>query len=161
MKNLKVSLVLFALVLSPLSAFAAVPWSGSPGASVIDEGSTSLYEADTATLGFKAGASTGTIVGRINLTDTTATGYPGWTTIEIRGYDPGASSDVRAKLMRISGGTISNVATCATADDAMVQNVTCSIPQVDFNSGYIYVVQLEVIRTSTSVSPFISGVKIY
>ena len=159
MKTLKLSLVV-ALALFSMSAFAAVPWSGAPGASVVDEGSATLYEADTATLGFKSGA-TGTIVGRINLTDTTATGYPGWTTIEIRGYDPDPSTDVRAKLMRISGGTISNVATCATSDSASVQNVTCAIPQVDFNSGYIYVVQLEVIRSNTSYTPFISGVKIY
>ena len=160
MKTFKLSLVL-ALVLVPLTAFAEIPWSGSPGASAVDESAAALYEADTSTLGFKSGASTGTIVGRLNLTDTSATGYPAWTTMEIRGYDPGATSDVRAKLMRISGGTISNVATCSLSDNAMVQTVTCSIPQVDFNSGYIYVVQVEVGRTSTSVSPFISGVKIY
>jgi hypothetical protein len=157
-KTFKLSLVL-SLVLLPLSAFAAVPWAGSPGASAIDEGSVSLYEADTSTLGFIAGA-TGTIVGRLNLTDTTATGYPSWATMQLRGYDPGASSFVRAKLMRISGGIISNVATCSIPDNATVQTVTCSIPQVDFNT-YSYVVQVEVNRTSTSVAPFAAAVKIY
>jgi len=158
-KTFKLSLAL-ALVLLPLSAFAAVPWSASPGAGALDEDSVALADANTAPLQFK-GTATGTIISRIPLNDTTATGYPSWATMEIRGYDPDPSTTVRVKLMRISGGTVSTVATCSLADNASVQTLTCSIPQVDFNSGYVYVVQTEVIRSSTSYAPFITSVKIY
>jgi hypothetical protein len=161
-KNLKVSLMLFALVLAPMSAFAAVPWTGAPGTSTVDESSTSLYANDNGALTFNS-TGTGTIVARLNVTDTTATGFPGWTTMEIRGYDPGVNSSLVVKLIRISsGGTVSTIATCATADSAMVQTQTCSVlNNVDFNSGYIYNVSIELGRTSTAVSPFIYGVRLY
>ncbi|HEX6101354.1 MAG TPA: hypothetical protein VF432_33875 [Thermoanaerobaculia bacterium] len=162
MKNLKVSLMLFVLVLSPMSLFAAVPWTGAPGTSTVDDASTSLYANDNGGLTFNS-TGTGTIVSRLNVTDTTATGYPNWTTMEIRGYDPGVNSSLVVKLVRISsGGTMSTIATCATSDSAMVQTQTCSIlNNVDFNSGYIYNVVIELGRTSTSVSPFIHGVRLY
>ena len=159
MKTLKLSLVL-ALVLLPMSAFAAVPWTGVPSTGAIDEASTSLYAVDNGQLSFNSG--TGTIYSRLNVTDTTATGYPNWTTMEIRGYDPSASSTIVAKLIRhTSGGTQTTIATCATSDSAMVQTATCTLANaVDFNSGYIYDVVIELGRTSTSVSPFIYGVRL-
>jgi hypothetical protein len=160
-KTFKLSLVL-ALVLLPMSAFAAVPWTGNPGTATVDETAAGAYAQDNSSLDYNASGSTTTIVGRLNVTDTTATGYPSWTTMEIRAYDPSPNSEVRAKLIRTSaGGTVSTVATCATSDSAMVQTVTCGIPQVDFNSGYIYAVSIELSRTSTAVSPFIYGVRIY
>ena len=158
MKTLKLSLVL-ALVLLPMSAFA--DWTGAPSTGMIDESSAGIYSLDVASLGYNSSGSTTTIVSRLNVTDITGTGFPSWTTMEIRGYDPGASSQVRAKLFRVSAGTISNLATCQLTDNSMVSTSTCSIPSLDFTAGYMYVVQIEVSRTSTSVSPFINGVRIY
>lgn len=160
MKTLKLSLVL-ALALLPMSAFAAVPWTGTPSASVVDESSTSLYALDAGALKFNSG--TGTIVARMNVTDTTATGYPNWTTMELRGYDPGPNSSIVVKLFRYTaGGSVTNIATCASTDSATVQTATCSLLNaVDFNSGYTYDVVIELGRTSTSVAPFIYGIRLY
>lgn len=146
-----------------MSAFAAVPWTGAPSTGEVDEASLGIYEHGTGSLGYLTGSSsTTTIVSRLNVTDTTASGLPGWTTMEIRAYDPSPNSEVRVKLFRLTAGTLTNIATCSTTDNAMITTSTCSLLNaVDFNSGYIYVVQMEVSRTSSAVSPFISGVRIY
>lgn len=161
MKTCKLSLVI-ALVLLPISAFAAVPWTGNPGAASIDEGSTSLAAVDNSSLNFNSSGGTGTIVARLNLTDTTATGSPGWTNMQIWGYDPSPNSEIRVKLIRVSsGGTVTTMNTCSTSDSAMVQQVTCAIGSVDFTSAYTYAISIELSRTSNTVSPFIYGVRLY
>lgn len=162
MKTFKLSLVL-ALVLLPMSAFAAVPWTGAPSTGEVDEASLGIFEYGTSSLGYLTGStSTTTIVSRLNVTDTTASGLPGWTTMEIRAYDPSPNSEVRVKLVRLTAGGISTIATCTSSDNALITTSTCSLlNSVDFNSGYIYLVQMEISRTSSSVSPFITGVRLY
>ena len=161
-KTLKLSLVL-ALLLLPMSAFAAVPWTGSPGSSTVDEAAAGIYKLDQGQLAYNAAGSTTTIVARLNVTDTTATGYPNWTTMALWGYDPSPNSTIVAKLFRYtSGGSITNIATCATTDSATLQVATCGLlNNVDFNSGYIYEVVIELGRSSTAVSPFVYGVRLY
>ena len=154
--------LILAVVLLPVTASAAVPWTGSPGSSVVDESSAGIYKLDNGQLSYNSSGSTSIIVARLNVTDTTATGYPGWTTMAIHAYDPGPSSQVRVTLIRVAAGTLTNIATCASSDNAMIQTSTCPIlNSVDFNSGYIYEVVIEISRTSNTVSPFIGGIRLY
>jgi hypothetical protein len=159
-KTLRLSLVL-AFVLLPITAFAQVPWTGSAGSFTVDEDSSLFYRYDTGQLSYDTGA-TAPLIARMNVTDTTGTGYPGWTTMEIQGYDPSNKSLITVKLFRLTAGTATNIATCTSVDSPVVQTTTCPLLNaVDFNSGYIYEVQVEVTRTTNNVSPFMSAVRLY
>jgi len=128
-KTLKLSLVL-ALLLLPMSAFAAVPWTGSPGSSTVDEAAAGIYKLDQGQLAYNAAGSTTTIVARLNVTDTTATGYPNWTTMALWGYDPSPNSTIVAKLFRYtSGGSITNIAG-ATPICILIDPIYCTAGSV-------------------------------
>ncbi len=162
MKTFKFAAVLTLLLLTPVAAFAAVPWTGAPSTAAVDEDSTSIFAYGTSSLGYNASGSTSTITARLNVTDTTATGLPGWTTMEIRSYDPDPSTEVRAQLVRLTAGGTSTIATCTSSDSAVITTSTCSLlNSVDFNSGYIYAVVIRITRTNTTYSPFITGVRLY
>ena len=162
MKNLEISLMVFAVMLSPMSVFAATPWTGTPAAAVVDKSSPSGAWSDNTKLTFDATGSTGTILARMNVISTTNSTLPGWTTMEIRGFDSSSAQDVQVKLFRASSGSVSNIAQCDTADSASLQTVTCSLSSsVDFSSNN-YWVEIRVTRTSTAgTAPFLQSIKIY
>ena len=92
-KTLKLSLV-FAFVLVPMTAFAAVPWTGSPGSSIVDEA------AAASTSSTRASSATTPPVPRRPSFAPQCHGYhrhrlSRWTTMEIRAYDPSPNSEVR------------------------------------------------------------------
>jgi hypothetical protein len=161
-KNFKISLMLFALVLSPMSAFAATPWTGTPAAAVVDKSSPSGAWSDNTKLTFDATGSTGTILARMNVVSTTNSTSPGWTTMEIRGFDSSAAQDVQVKLFRASSGSVSAIAQCDTSDSGSVQTVTCGLSSsVDFSTNN-YWIEIRVGRSSTSgTAPFLQSVRIY
>lgn len=152
--------LLAALLVAPLAA-QAQPWTGAAHTAVIDEQSLPIYQVSPGSLQYGS-LSTSTIVAYYNVTDTTGTGAPSWTTIELRYYDPSPSSAVEVRLQRHSAGSITSNGACFSVDASLITTITCSIPTpVNFNAGFIYSVVVSVSRSSTGVSPKFLGVRLY
>jgi hypothetical protein len=117
MKTIKaVSFLVALLIVATPAAFAAVPWTGAGGAGVPDEANAGIYEASVGSVGYNSSGSTAVLLFRYVLTDTSATGIPGWTTLAVDGYDPGTSSQIRARLYKLTpGGTNSMITSCTSA----------------------------------------------
>lgn len=165
MKSLRLaSFVIALLIVATPAAFAAVPWTGAGGAGVPDESNAGIYAAGVGSVGYNAAGSTNSLIFRYVLTDTSATGIPGWTMVAVDGYDPGTSSEIRARLYRLTpGGTNSMLATCGSIDAAVYSTTTCSLlgASVDFTTGDTYTLEVTVSRTSTAVTPLFRSVRLY
>src|SRR6185503_15122070 len=100
--------------------------------------------------------------GYLNVTDTTATGNPPWTILELRYFDNSPSSFVRAQLVRHTAGGVSTIATCTSNDASLITTLQCPLmgATVDFNAGFIYSVVVTVSRSTTTVSPIFLGVRL-
>lgn len=160
MKNHYRFLLLAFLLVAPLTVFAQ-PWIAAAGAGTPDESATGIVDIDTNSVKHNASGSTSNIVMRYLLNDTTATGAPSWSNIELRAYDPGPNSYVRVQVFRHTlGGSYTN-GVCTSNDNAMFAITTCSLPAINFNSGDIYSVVVTVNRTSTAVTPIFNGVRFY
>jgi hypothetical protein len=157
------SFVAALLIVAAPAAFAAVPWTGAAGAGVPDESNAGIYDASVGSVGYNAAGSTNSLVFRYVLTDTSATGLPGWTTLAVDGYDPGTSSEIRARLYRLTpGGTNYMITACTSNDAAVFSTKTCSLlSTVNFTSGDTYTLEVTVSRTSTAVSPLFRSVRLY
>ena len=155
--------VLAFVLLAPVAAWAQTAWTGAPGAAVIDEQSVGIYEATPGGINYNASGSTTTILARYNLTDTTGFGTPGWTTIELGAYDPSPSSQVLIKVFRINLlGTTSMISSCGSVDNAFIVKRQCSLLNpINFNDGNVYTVEVSISRSSTSVSPIFTGVRLF
>jgi hypothetical protein len=157
---MKRSALVFLLLIAASLPLAAQPFIAAGGSGVPDELTYGLYEADTNSLKHNA-TSTGSIAFRYTLNDTTATGAPSWSNIELRAYDPGASSYVRVQIYRHTlGGTYTN-GVCTSNDNAMYAITTCTLPAINFNSGDLYSAVVTVNRTSTAVTPIFNGFRLY
>lgn len=155
--------VLAFVLLAPVAAWAQTAWTGSPGAAVIDEQSVGIYDATQGGLNHNASGSLATIVGRYNLTDTTGFGTPGWTTIELGAYDPSPNSQVLIKVFRINLlGTISMISACGSGDGSFISKTRCPLmTPINFNDGNVYTVEVSISRSTTSVSPIFTGVRLF
>lgn len=163
MKTQTLPLVLAFVLLAPVAAWAQTAWTGAPGAAVIDEQSVGIYEATPGGINHNASGSISTIVGRYNLTDTTGFGTPGWTTIELGAYDPSPSSQVLIKVFRINLlGSTSMISSCGSLDAAFISKRQCALmTPINFNDGNVYTVEVSISRSSTSVSPIFTGVRLF
>ena len=155
--------VLAFLLLAPAAAWAQTAWTGAPGAAVIDEQSVGIYEATPGGINYNASGSTSTIFARYNLTGTTGFGTPGWTTIELGAYDPSPSSEVTIRVFRINLlGTTSSIGACGSLDAAFISKWQCPLLNpINFNDGNVYTVEVRISRSSTSVSPIFTGVRLF
>lgn len=155
--------VLAFMLLAPVAAWAQTAWTGAPGAGVIDEQSVGIYQADPGGISHNASGSTSTIVARYNLTDTTGFGTPGWTTIELGAYDPSPSSQVMIKVFRVNLlGSTSMISACGSLDAGFISKRQCPLlTPINFNDGNVYTVEVSISRSSTSVSPIFTGVRLF
>lgn len=155
--------VLAFVLLAPVAVWAQTAWTGVPGAGVIDEQSVGIYEATPGGINHNASGSTSTIIARYNLTDTTGFGTPGWTKIELGAYDPSPSSQVMIKVFRINLlGTTSMISACGSGDAAFITKWQCNLlTPINFNDGNVYTVEVSISRSSTSVSPIFTGVRLF
>ena len=163
MKIKTLSTVLAFVLFAPITAWAQTAWTGAPGAAVIDEQSVGIYEATPGGINHNASGSTTTIIGRYNLTDTTGFGTPGWTTIELGAYDPSPNSQVMIKVFRINLlGSTSMISACGSVDNAFISKRQCPLmTAINFNDGNVYTVEVSISRSSTSVSPIFTGVRLF
>jgi len=154
--NCVLRVALLALVV-PVAAQAQT-WIGTPGAAGIDETAAGLYDLSVGSLAYSSATSSlSSITAYINVTDTTATGNPSWSTLELAYTDRSPSGSVTATLVRLStgGGSVS-IVTCVSVDSATSTKVQCTFPAgtVNFNSIYAYAVVITLSRTSTADAPY-------
>lgn len=163
MKTQTLLAVLACVLFAPAAAWAQSAWTGSPGAAVIDEQSVGIYQVNPNSLLYNASGSTAVIIARWNLTDTTGNGTPGWTTIELGAFDPSPNSDVVVLVRRTRlTGTITAIGACESQDASLTSKWRCPLTTpVNFNDGDIYTVEVTISRSSTSVSPRFTGVRLF
>jgi hypothetical protein len=138
-------------------------WSGAAGAGVPDESAAGIYQVDVGGAKYNASGSTNAIVLRYVITDTSATGSPGWTTVAVDAYDPGASSQIQVKLYRLTpGGTNNMFTSCTSADSAGFSTTTCSLlNSFNFNTNDTYTAEVTLTRSSTGVDPVFRAIRLY
>jgi hypothetical protein len=141
------------------------PWTAAGTTAVIDESSVPLYALTPPYLGFSAAAGNGVISAYFNVTDTTATAAPAWTTLEISYFDNHPQSQVSATLFRLDkcNGTVSPICTATSADAAIT---TCTRCTVGSGSGfdfllYDYYVTVSIYRSNAALQPRLYGVRLY
>jgi hypothetical protein len=155
--------VLAFVLLAPVAAWAQTAWTGAPGAGVFDEQSVGIYQVDPGGIHYNGSGSTTPILARYNLTDTTGFGTPGWTTIELGAYDPSPNSQVLIRVFRVNLlGSTSMISACASLDNSFLVKRQCPLmTPINFNDGNVYTVEVSISRSSTSVSPIFTGVRLF
>jgi hypothetical protein len=154
--------LLFAVLLAMPAMAATIPWTAAGTTAVIDEGSVSLYALTPPYLGFNANG-VGVITAYFNVTDTSATGFPGWTTLQLSYFDNAAPSQVTAALYRVDKCDGSFVQLCFVAgfDSAVNTCNSCSFTQIiDFNR-YEYYIHATLYRASTALQPKLFAVRLF
>lgn len=158
------SLSALILVLLAVPALAASPpWTAVGTTAVIDESSVSLYALTPPTLGFSAAPSTGVISAYFNVTDTSATAFPTWNTLEISAFDNHPQSQVSATLFRLDkcNGTVTALCTATSADNTAVTCSRCTINNpLDFTL-YDYYITVSIYRSNSSLTPRLYGLRLY
>jgi hypothetical protein len=155
--------LLFAVLLSVPSMAATIPWTAAGTTAVIDEGSVSLYALTPPYIGFNA-SGLGVITAYFNVTDTSATGFPGWTTLQLSYFDNAAPSQVTAALYRVDkcDGSILQLCLATSPDFASNTCTTCTFAPtvIDFNR-YEYYIHATLYRSSTALNPKLFAVRLY
>ena len=165
LRKIKLLLAIAAVaLLVPLEVQAGQPWTGAAGVATFDEQSIGIYDTYGTTLKYNGSGSTSAINAYYNVTDTTGTGTPSWTTLELNYYDNSPSSFVRAWLIQLNPttGLESTLTTCTSTDSSLLAKRLCSISSsINFNAGYIYIVHVTISRSSAAVDPWFYGVRLF
>ena len=158
------SLSVLILVLLAVPALAASPpWTAAGTTAIIDESSVSLYALTPPVLGFSAAPSTGVISAYFNVTDTSATAFPTWNTLEISAFDNHPQSQVSATLFRLDkcNGTVTALCTATSSDNTAVTCSRCTINNpLDFTL-YDYYITVSIYRSLSSLTPRLYGLRLY
>jgi hypothetical protein len=141
---------------------APPPWTAAGTTAVIDEASVPLYTLTPPYIGFSATAGAGLIHAYFNVTDTSATGLPGWTMLELSAFDNHPQSHVQAVLYRVDkcNGAITAICGITSSDNAQTTCARCNVPPLDFTL-YNYYVHATLYRSSTTLWPKLYGVRLY
>lgn len=153
--------VLFAVTAMPVMA-ATIPWTAAGTTAIIDETSVPLYALTPPYLGFNA-SSVGQITAYFNVTDTSATGLPGWTKLQLSYFDNAIPSQVTATLYRLDkcDGTTLQLCMVSSPDSAVNTCNTCTFTHViDFNRYEYYIVGT-LYRAINTLDPKLIALKLY
>ncbi len=148
---------LFALcaVLLAMPAFSAtIPWTAAGTTAVIDESSTTQYALTPPYLGFNA-TGVGVITAYFNVTDTSATAFPGWNTLTLSYFDNASPSQVSATLYRLDkcDGTTLQLCFVASPDSPVNTCNSCTFTQgIDF-TRYEYYIVAQLYRATNALQP--------
>lgn len=153
--------VLSVLAAMPLTA-ATIPWTAAGTTAVIDESSVPLYALNPPYLSFN-GSGVGIITAYFNVTDTSATSFPGWNTLQLSYFDNAAPSQVTARLYQVDKCDGTQIQLCFVAgfDSATNTCNSCSFTQfIDFNR-YEYYVLVTLYRATTALDPKLFALRIF
>lgn len=159
----RILLAVVASVLIAPTAVGAQPWIGAAGTGGMDEQALGIYKADTGLLSYNT-TSTASIVTRYTVTDTSGTGTPPWTNLELQYFDNSPNSTVSAYLYwYTASGGLTTVTSCISTDAPYLTALSCSLGghAVNFNTGRIYTLVVTISRTSSSATPYFGGVRLY
>ena len=152
------------LVLLAVPALAASPpWTAAGTTAVIDESSVPLYALTAPYIGFSAAPNVGVITAYFNVTDTSATAFPTWDTLEISAFDNNLQSQVSATLFRLDkcNGSVTAICTATSVDSATTTCARCNIGSPFDFLLYDYYVTVNIYRSSTALSPKLYGVRLF
>lgn len=154
--------VLFAVLLAVPSMAATIPWTAAGTTAVIDESSVPLYALTPPYLNFNANG-VGVITAYFNVTDTSATGLPGWSTLQLSYFDNAVPSQVTAALYRVDkcDGSILQLCYVASLDSATNTCNACTFTQgIDFNR-YEYYIHATLYRAVNTLYPKLFAVRLF
>ncbi len=155
--------VVIALFLAMPALAASPPWTAAGTTAVIDETSVPLYALTPPFIGFSGAAGNGVITAYFNVTDTSATAFPSWNTLEISALDTAGQSQVSATLFRLDkcNGSVAALCGVNSVDAAAPTCSRCTFNSpIDFTL-YDYYVTVNIYRSSTALTPRLYGVRIY
>jgi hypothetical protein len=143
------------LILYSLAA-RADHWTAVASTGAVDESAAGIFQFSGQSFSHLAGSgSTLPVVARYNVTNTTGTETPAWTTLELGYTDANANNQVVARLIQVSPCTNTQQVLCTvTSSDSTVPTCkTCqfSVP-INF-TNFLYFVEVTVSRTVPSVNP--------
>lgn len=155
--------LLFAVLLAMPVTAVTIPWTAAGTTAVVDEGSVSLYALTPPYIGFNS-TGLGVITAYFNVTDTSATGLPGWTTLQLSYFDNAAPSQVTAALYRVDkcDGSILQLCLITSSDFSTNTCKTCSFAGsvIDFNR-YEYYIHATLYRSSTALDPKLIALRLF
>lgn len=149
------------LLAAPLAA-ATIPWTAAGTTAIIDESSVPLYALNPPYISFN-GSGVGQITAYFNVTDTSGTSMPGWTTLQLSYFDNAAPSQVTAKLYQVDKCDGTQIQLCFVAgfDSATNTCNSCSFTQfIDFNR-YEYYILATLYRASTALDPKLFALRLF
>lgn len=141
---------------------ASPPWTAVGTTVTIEDSSVPLYDLLPPYLHFKAG-STGVINGYFNVTDTTATGLPGWNTLEMSSFDNSQASQVTATLYQLDrcNGTVTMLCSVTSTDINANVCKSCTFTNgIDFTKNSYWITVL-LYRGLSTVDPKLFSVRVY
>ncbi|MES1239976.1 MAG: hypothetical protein ABUT39_00005 [Acidobacteriota bacterium] len=158
----RILFLLFAVLCAMPSMAQTIPWTAAGTTAVIDESSVPLYALTPPYIGFN-GSGVGVITAYFNVTDTSGTGLPGWSTLRISYFDNAAPSQVSAALWQVDKCDGTQVQLCFVAgfDSATNTCHSCSFTQIiDFNR-YEYYIQAQLYRATTALQPKLFALRLF
>lgn len=159
---MKSKMILAAILIAPTLALAQ-PWTAAGPTAVVDPTATGLYTVAPQYIGFALGAGAGNIITRFNVTDTTASGLPGWNTLEMSYFDNSPNSQLTASLIRLDkcNGSLNTMCTVTSTDSSSTTCIRCTFATpIDFNL-YTYYVRVTINRTDTVSTPRLFTVRVF
>jgi hypothetical protein len=166
-KLTRFALIAAVLLLLPLAAQAApLHWTAVASTGTVDPNSNGIYGYSGAggspALGYNSSGSLVSITSRYNVTNTTGTETPAWTTFEMGYTDPTAGGAVVARLYQVDPCTGNTTQICQINSVTATQSCrSCTFSASTFNfSTETYMVVVSIIRTSSTQFPLLYTLRI-
>jgi hypothetical protein len=152
------------LLMLPL-ALGAVPlhWTAVASTGTIDPLSNGIYVFAGAGLTYNSSGALTTILARYNVTNTTGTETPAWTTLEMGFTDPTSGGAVSARLFQVDPCTGSSTQLCQIASVTATQSCrscTFSASSINFSTNLYYVL-ITINRSATNQLPVLYTLRIF
>lgn len=164
------AIVRFAVLAVFLSALPVAAqsgaWTAVGSSGNIDEASLGIFGVNGPAL-HHAGAATGTVFARYNVTNTLGGGFtdaPPWNTLEMTYFDNSASSVVSAVLLQVDRCTGAQTVLCNVSSVDFGSNTckTCNFPAGSINfATSLYWVEVRMSRSTSAVTPQLIGLRIF
>lgn len=154
------------LVAPALALSQSPPWTAAGPTGMPDEAFVQNYRAQTGALsyiGFSSSPQDNFIRLYFNVTDTSASGYPAWSSLELSYFDDSPNSEVKATLYRLDrcNGTRKTECTVTSRDAAGPTCGRCTFTnQIDFYD-YTYYVEVDISRSMATLDPKLFALRIY
>jgi hypothetical protein len=152
------------LSMLPFAAHAQpLHWTAVGSTGTVDPQSTGIYLFTGAGITYNSSGSTVSILARYNVTNTTGTETPSWTTLEMGYTDPSSGGGVLAQLIQVDPCTGNTTTICSVNSVTATKSCrSCTFASNTINfSTKLYYVQVILNRTSTTQFPTLYTLRIF